>query len=541
MVIVPQTNIILLKTPMELSDNNQLTWSTLEEQFNYFYNLPKLSLDDATYQRKEGVIRFPTNATTTYEDLLQYNYCMYQNEAYDNKWFYAYIIEINYVNDGMSTIKIETDTWNTWWNDLTFYQSFVEREHVNDDTIGKHTIPEGLETGEYLPSDEFELLGSFGYVVCVGVSENLISTNRICIYNNIYSGLQYIALENSTSLANLLNYYAHEGKIEAVYSLFMIPIKFISDTPIFTWNTKTTGQGNISYLDVPTSYIEFTIGTQEITRPTQLGITGNKYTPKNNKLLTGDYVYILMDNMNGSTAKYNYEYFSNPSACTFKCWGAVNSGCSMKTFPLNYKGLQNNYQEGITNGKLPICSWTSDIYTNWQTQQAVNIGLNAIKSVGSTIAGGVVASTGVVSGGVGTAVGIGMMMSGLQGITNSLAEVYEHSLAPKQAEGNLNNGDINFSTGYEAPRFYKMTIKEEYARCIDSYFSMYGYKVNALKVPNIRGRLNWNYVKTIGCNITGNIPQLDLEKIKSLFDNGITLWHHTNTFLDYSQSNTIIS
>ena len=541
MVVVPQTNIILLKTPMELSDNNQLTWSTLEEQYTYFSSLPSLSLDDATYQRKEGVIRFPTNATTTYEDLLQYNYCMYQNEAYDNKWFYAYITDINYVNDGMSTIKIETDVWNTWWNDITFKQSFVEREHVNDDTIGLHTIPEGLETGGFLPSDEFTLLGSFGYVVCVGVSENLISTNRICIYNNIYSGLQYIALENSTSLAKLLNYYSHEAKIEALYNLFMIPIKFISDTPIPSWSTKTTEQGNISYIDVPTSYIEYTMGNQTIARPSQLGIGNNKYTPKNNKLLTGEYVYILADNMNGSTAKYNYEYFTNPSSCTFQCWASISAGCSMKTFPQNYKGITNNYQEGITNGKLPICSWTSDIYTNWLTQNGVNIGVNAVKSVGTALAGVAVASTGVVSGGVGTAVGMGMMMSGLQGITNSLTEVYEHSLAPDTADGNLNNGDINFSSGYESPRFYKMTIRKEYAQCIDSYFSMYGYKVNSLKLPNIRGRLNWNYVKTIGCNLIGDIPQIDLQKIKELFDNGITLWHHTNTFLDYSQSNGIIS
>ena len=124
MTITPSSNIILLKTPMELSDNNQLTWSSLNEQYTYFSGLPKLELEDATYQRKEGVIRFPTNPTTTYEDLLQYNYCMYQNEAYNNKWFYAYITEINYVNDGMSTIKLETDVWNTWWNDITFKKSF---------------------------------------------------------------------------------------------------------------------------------------------------------------------------------------------------------------------------------------------------------------------------------------------------------------------------------------------------------------------------------------------------------------------------------
>jgi hypothetical protein len=69
---------------------------------------------------------------------------------------------------------------------------------------------------------------------------------------------------------------------------------------------------------------------------------------------------------------------------------------------------------------------------------------------------------------------------------------------------------------------------------------MFGYKVNRVKVPNITGRRNWNYVKTIGCYIDADIPQTDLEQIKEMFDRGITLWHNPATFVDYSQNNDII-
>ena len=85
--------------------------------------------------------------------------------------------------------------------------------------------------------------------------------------------------------------------------------------------------------------------------------------------------------------------------------------------------------------------------------------------------------------------------------------------------------------------FYKMSIKQEYAKIIDDFFSMYGYKVNEVKIPNVTGRTNWNYVKTIDANILGDIPQEDLQTIKNMFDNGITLWHNKDTFLDYSQNN----
>ena len=84
-----------------------------------------------------------------------------------------------------------------------------------------------------------------------------------------------------------------------------------------------------------------------------------------------------------------------------------------------------------------------------------------------------------------------------------------------------------------------MSIKSEYAVIIDEYFSMYGYKVNLVTIPNVTGRANWNYVKTIGANIQGDIPENDLNEIKELFNNGITLWHNPETYLDYSQSNPI--
>ena len=85
-----------------------------------------------------------------------------------------------------------------------------------------------------------------------------------------------------------------------------------------------------------------------------------------------------------------------------------------------------------------------------------------------------------------------------------------------------------------------MSIRQEYAKIIDDYFSAYGYKVNSVKTPNITGRRNWNYVKTVGCYIEADIPQDDLQEIKTLFDKGITLWHNPATFADYSQTNDII-
>lgn len=75
---------------------------------------------------------------------------MYQNENYTNKWFYAFITNMRYVNDNMTEITIETDVFQTWQFNINYKKMFVEREHVNDDTIGLHTVPENVELGDYI-------------------------------------------------------------------------------------------------------------------------------------------------------------------------------------------------------------------------------------------------------------------------------------------------------------------------------------------------------------------------------------------------------
>ena len=145
-VITPQTDVYLLKVPLEIDEINQLTFSSKTAQYNYFNSLPKRSVDDFTYQRKDGTIRYGAN----FDDILDYNYVMYRNDAHSDKWFYAFVTNMSYLSNGATAISIKTDVWQTWQFDLTFKRTFVEREHVNDDTIGANTIEEGLELGDYM-------------------------------------------------------------------------------------------------------------------------------------------------------------------------------------------------------------------------------------------------------------------------------------------------------------------------------------------------------------------------------------------------------
>ena len=533
MLVIPTSRIILLKNPIEIDYMNELTFATKTAQYNYFYNLPKLECDNATYQRKDEVVRFPTDPNMegiTYDDLIEYNYCMYQNDKWSNKWFYAFVKSVTFDNPGMSYVELETDVWQSWMFDITMKNSFVEREHVNSDNYGEHTIPENLETGEYITSYSFDStsIGSSHVVMGTTISPIDGSTSVTGgIYGGIYSGVKYFVFESYTALTNGLLRIADNGHSDSIVSLFYCP-DWITDYSNITF---TNG---IAQVPETSSDVSKSVDIAIPLHPTQI----DGYTCKNKKCFTYPYISYVVSNNSGGSMTYRLEdFYYNADTYTageLHIFGTCCPGASIRLIPKYYKAKditfveEYNNEYGLTGGKYPIASWGNDTYTNWLTQNSANIGLNLL---GNTIKLVSSASLGDYDSSVN---------SGL-GIANSMAEIYQHSFNPIEARGNTNSGDVTYTCGKLTFSGYLMTVKSEYIKIIDQYFDMFGYKVNSVKLPNIFGRTNWNYVKTIGCNIIGDIPQGDLQKIKDMFNNGVTFWHNPSTFLDYSQSNTIVT
>lgn len=522
MAITPSTDLKLLKVNINIDEKNQLTFSDTTAQYNYFNSLPKLEVDNFTYQRADGIIRYPAHI----DSIINYNYCMYRNDNYSNKWFYAFITGMRYINDNMTEISIKTDVWQTWFNDITIMSSYVEREHVNDDTIGINTVPEGLELGEYINcQEEDELLydPTSDFYICMaatGLPSDSFTSQDNHLYNGVYNGLKYFAFTTAAECTNAVNSYAEAGRLDYIQSIFMIPnnLTCISDGTSHTWTSPKGIVTNLIYLANSTS--ADTVGNLTGTMPTKLGID---YTPRNNKLFTHPFSYMLLSNNSGTSVPFYYEDFDvedGERVIGFWVDACICPGMSMKAIPLYYKNKNMNYEYGIPLGKLPVGSWTGDVYTNWLTQNSLNIGISYAENM--------------------TKMATGNVAGGFSGILQTQAEVYQRSLVPNQSFGNMNCGDVNFSNIDDGGlTLYYMSIRDEYAARIDSFFDMFGYKVNLVKIPNIYGRPNWNYVKTIDVNIEGYIPQGDLQEIKNMFNSGVTFWHSASTFLDYTQDNSI--
>ena len=535
------TDIRLLKVPLEIDNKNQLTFSSKTTQFNYFNGCEHIELDDSSYQRKDNVIRYPGHI----DNLIGYNYCMYKNNTYTDKWYYAYITDMKYVSDSMTLITIKTDVWQTWNFDLEIKKCFIEREHVNSDNYAEHTVPENLETGEYITaySNYSSDVGECHIVMGTTISP-VDGTTAVTggSYGGIYSGCKYYIFQSEGYLDSALETIATNGNSDMIVSLFYCPDWITGyDSATFTNGIavvpESDGVSKASGIAIPLH---------------PLVIDG--YTPVNRKLFTYPYVGYLVSNNAGDSITYRLEDFLQEADSLgnyvgeLDIWGTCTPGGSIRLIPKYYKvkdktfNTEYNNEYGLTAGKLPIASWGNDVYTNWLTQNGVNIAGNKLNATEwGLLSGGVKLGVGVASMMSGGASGVGLTSGGVNDIFNTLQASYHHSFNSIQATGNLNAGDVNYSADKLTFAYYFTTIKAEYAKIIDDFFSMFGYKVNAVKVPNITGRTNWNYVKTIDCNIHAYIPQEDLIEIKNMFNAGVTFWHNPNTFLDYSQSNAIVS
>ena len=119
---------------------------------------------------------------------------------------------------------------------------------------------------------------------------------------------------------------------------------------------------------------------------------------------------------------------------------------------------------------------------------------------------------------------------------------YEASLLPVKT-GGTNTGDVVNSYGANNYEIIKFRAKKEYLEQIDDFFTRFGYKINRVKVPNITGRRNFNYVEIgqsdeIGI---GDVPHKYMEQINQTARKGVTIWHNHANIGNFSVQNDILS
>ena len=318
------------------------------------------------------------------------------------------------------------------------------------------------------------------------------------------------------------------------------------------------------------------------------------YTPRNKKLYTYPYCGITIDTLSAGTQDYKLENFNTFGNCKFRADIAPTQNGSITLYPKEYKGITGDHvavAEKIQLNEFPTMAYVSDYYSSWlalqggmnylQSTQSNKLETNQIEKkklksnmvktvasdVGSTVSGMLAGGAeGAVTGGVAGAVAGGAIGSAKGAVSlgtdianytydkqlnaidkEQIALDYNAMLSGAQHMGNytgIGNSSAFGMLGMFDFYVYTFSIKKQFAVLVDHYFDMYGYTINDYATPSnggqgnlLTGRSKWNYLKTAGANIWGDIPNDDLVKIINMFDSGVTLWHEYESMYNYTQAN----
>ena len=595
----PSGKIRIGRVPFDNSYRHTLTFANAAAQEAYFTSVctQALEKDTYTYVRMNNSIRVQFNA----EQLYTYDYVMYQNSNYGTKWFYAFIVGVNYINENTTELVLELDVMQTWYFDYQLEMCFVEREHVNDDTVGLHINPEPNMDLEYIYDSFYARTyedGNYWIVMLVTSEPHAIATGGGNIsysgadpvsgglYQNLYSACKVHVYKGWTSsgltqFKNDVNAYNESGAAESIVDVYCAPITSIKEEDLTPsqWPEQSASSFTMDDGAQPFTY------DINVERPTTL----NGFEPNNNKLLCFPYCYLELGDFTGRTEQLRWEFFelTETGRAVLQESMCGVSDCQGYITPQNYNGItdQKMYKPFTFDFTNKI-SWIYSTYQNWMAQNSVVNQLAILGSVGAMAGGvgaGISAASAVLGAGAASAGNLGnlsgintlagqrllgrnaeyyskaagqaylnemngsMIAGGAGGLLGTMANIERMRRIPNTAKGNT-SGNSKFQNGYSGWYYAKVCIREEFAKIADDFFDMYGYQIDRVKVPNREGRKYWNYVKCQNschhAKSNSGVPASDMDKINRIYDAGITFWHPWNGVYhvgNYSMHNIILN
>lgn len=540
-LVAPISQVRLMSVPFEIDYNHVIDFRASagsghpSAQTNYFLSLPSLQISDFMYIRQNQSIKVPFPK----DQVMYHNYCMYKNNQFSDKWFYAFITDVQYINPNTSEVFLSTDVFQTYYFDLSFKTSFIEREHQNRWTTSGspifNLVPENLECGNIVRTiktvstdftEDISYLVFSNHPLVAGETAGISSPN-----GTPYAFLFTYLLNTSGRLAFIEEYSKSDSQI-APY--------IVSMTPYFGGNVWSGAGSPNQYGLIPihTAFINtkkqintFSQSPQDFNfvPPSPGTSSGWAHEPK---LLTYPYSFFELSLGNGNSSIYQYEYLSGS--------GSIYAISSISPFQKtvyylsgSYLGVNNNPQNFVESNSNYDIGLVSSAWSNYMASNKASFTVGTFNSLAQGMIGNF------------TAAAMGNPFSVVSNTTNILttissaaAKLQDLRTSPASYSGGVSDFFIDVVNNNVYPKLYYKQIDTQFLQILGDYFMKFGYKCNRVKVPDTLSRHRFNFLKTINCEFTGDIPQDDLSALKSIFDKGVTLWHDPSFFLDYSIDNT---
>lgn len=490
------------------------------------------------------------------EDLTQCNYLMYQNADISNKWYFAFIDNVKYNSLNSVIISHTIDVWQTYQFDITYYKNLILRAHVakSADTVGRWLAPEPISvapeferkhnvfndlswtpqyvlhsTSVYNPNTKkYEYKGS-GTGASLSAEYGIFVDSDTDVQDVVkkYGKLSPAEALKSDNDDEYSNWIADllTGQIESFEKSLNNAVKLISTTSISQLQDHRNEL--IGLYAIPTwvhdgtnKYATNNIKKKAVTATLPTTTLACGYAPRNKKMLSSLCKAYLFYNENGFKLPLKPELFTSDTPIfTVKSTELSTNGFLLQIDSYaDYTAKTNKISYNCENRLGYDANTGLDKVLNTLTS-AVGV-VNAVSSVASQ------AFAGNVGGAVQGAVGA------VQQSINMIDALGQRGVNTGAS------GDIMSITEKRAmPVFADVSPTIAQCRYIDDYLDVYGYAINEIgKISSyMKNRSNWNYIQVANCNIKVSAPNDDVNKLKQMFESGVTIWH--KNFGDYDQSN----
>lgn len=490
----------------------------------------------STIDIDKGVFRCQLDYVTT----LNFNYMYFSQNG---RRFYCFVRDIEWIqNTKMCVVHFEIDYFTTFQRDIDFKKCLVVREHVTNDSFGAHTVDEGFNVSEYITHD-YDLIDYTNFYVGIALSDtSFISDDNG--YGNYPPVIRKtptgyinatILTSSDAETAEIIYEIVRMGKTDSIIGVYLQPRANVTTEPLFI--STQSGEKFINGISRNIGTVEH--DTRTVNRPSSFGndYVGT-YTPKNKKCFCYPFNYCEVTNQKGNSTSLKFELSNNHNAITLKTYCPIGYNTNSYTYPDHYNGVNKNLSVAVCGDTNPLIPYNTDSYAQYWGANYNSISNNFRNMKNDvTIAGvnGLLSAVGSsTSGGA-----ISTLPSTALNLYNSYNQALNYEATLKDVENRPDITHDNF-TG-DAPLLelefgFKVKVlqaRPEYIEQIDNYFSMYGYKINLCKVPNLKARSIFTYIQTNGCNIVGSCPQIAIDTIKKAFDNGVTVWRGLGNMYNY--------
>ena len=376
----------------------------------------------------------------------------------------------------------------------------------------------------------------------------------------VYTGMYfYLIDEENTQALDIM------GNCNAIHSLWFSPILERSDFTLLNVEYDVERFGKIAGINIDTTPLLDRILTVNncvkklATIPVYERIkTNSKYRNWQNESRLYNYPYsyaLLCDHIN---QPFEIQYHLIPTQNMEIYAKAFISDKGMYSlFVKGYKQDTNGTMEANINSAPLDMPVSSSAYSQYSSSQKASALFNMKTQIDNARAGGFQS---VANGLLGvnplsplSALGAGLNI-GMSAYRTQMQ--IEQAIGQKSAmEKDLLNtpramvnssSDIGFSllNSNNKMELLRYRITDEYLQRLGDYFAMYGYKQSKMMVVDYRNRYYYNYIKTVGANITPaswtGIPKAHLQELREIFNNGVTVWHMDREgveFLNYDYDN----